>query len=248
MTSPALDIILRGTNYPARWGLVSYLKLDEASGVYADSYGTNNLTNVNSVVAAAGTKVGAGAAQFVAASSQQLNCADNASLSTGDVEFWIACWVWVDSLAADHALVAKGTGTSATTREFTLTAALSSARFIFQMGDVNNTGTAQVNAATNGATTGAWHFLLAGRDKAADTLFLRQNHGTIVTASAAGKIPPDTAGLFRLGVLNAATSYHDGRLDAVAFGKSPPVGMAAVADEISARLWNGGAGREYPWR
>src|SRR5713101_462503 len=61
--------------------LMSYYKLEEASGNRADSVGTNTLTSHNNVANAKG-KIGS-SGLFTATSSTYLSHADNASLSAG---------------------------------------------------------------------------------------------------------------------------------------------------------------------
>lgn len=87
-------------------GLVSYWKLSEASGTRNDSFGTNHLTDVNTVGQAAG-KLG-DAASFVAASSEQLTVADNASLDL-TTAMSISFWLYRDTASADHAFFGKWT-------------------------------------------------------------------------------------------------------------------------------------------
>ena len=69
--------------------LVSYFKMDEASGTRADSHGSNSLADVNTVGAAT-AKLGTNAAAFVAASSERL---EDTSLSGGATnEITVSLW------------------------------------------------------------------------------------------------------------------------------------------------------------
>ena len=72
--------------------LVSYWKLDEASGDALDSHGTNNLT-VNGSIGTAAGKIGSARDLESSGSDQYFSLADNASLSTGDIDFSVAGWV-----------------------------------------------------------------------------------------------------------------------------------------------------------
>ena len=67
--------------------LISYWKLDEASGNATDSHGTNTLTDTNTVTSVAG-KINT-ARYFTNANTEFFTLADNASLSTGDIDFTI---------------------------------------------------------------------------------------------------------------------------------------------------------------
>ena len=83
---------------PLLTNLVSYWTLDEASGTRADSHGTNHLTPTNAPVGATG-KIGNGC-DFESSSAQYLSCASNPTLQTGDVDFTIAAWVYVENRLA----------------------------------------------------------------------------------------------------------------------------------------------------
>ena len=71
----------------------------------------------------------------------------------------------------------------------------------------------------------------------------RQRAGTVRGSAV---LPCTVRELTPLGARQASL-FHDGRLDAWVWGKSPPLGIAALATGIRDRLYNSGAGREYPW-
>lgn len=85
-------------------GLVSYWPLGEASGTRDDSAGSNDLTDNNTVTQAAG-KIG-DAASFVAANSEYLSVADNATLDF-TTAFSLSAWIYGDNLTANAAVAAK---------------------------------------------------------------------------------------------------------------------------------------------
>ena len=84
---------------------IAFWKLGEASGTRVDSIGSNDLTDNNTVTQAAG-KIG-NCAQFTAANSEYLSIADNAALSTGDIDFSIVFWVYFDSTPSFADVIAK---------------------------------------------------------------------------------------------------------------------------------------------
>src|SRR5687768_2136031 len=86
------------TASPLLTSLIAHWKLDQTSGVRADSHAGNNLGDINTVGSAAG-KLG-NAASFIAANEEALGLGDNASLSMGNIDFTLALWVWLDSLDA----------------------------------------------------------------------------------------------------------------------------------------------------
>ena len=83
--------------------LQGWWKLDEASGSAVDSHGSNTLTQTGTVGAATG-KID-GARDF--STSNYFSIASNASLSTGDISFSLACWAKFDALGALRPLINK---------------------------------------------------------------------------------------------------------------------------------------------
>lgn len=232
--------------YAARWGLVAAWKLDEASGARLDAYGSHDLTDNNTVGQAAG-KVG-NAAQFVAANNESLSIADNTSLSAGNLDFWAAGWAYLDNKSAERGLIGKY-HTVGDQREWLLEWSSASDRFRFIVSSAGTDATAaSINADALGApSAGAWYFTLVWHDSVNDTINIRVNHGTTNSVGHATGVFDSTAP-FRLGDINdGGVIPHDGRLDGWSFGKAPPGGLAGVIDEISAVLYNGGAGREWPF-
>lgn len=219
--------------------LVAYWKLGEASGSRADSVGSNTLTDINTVTQAAG-KVG-NAAQFTSANSEYLSIADNAALSTGDIDFTIACWVYMDSdTAANQMFVAKyDTGTA--NREYVLyfSPPVGTNRFTFI---VSSDGAATVAVIANnfGApATGTWYFLVAWHDSVANTVNISVNNGTVDSLSTAAGVFNSTAA-FHIGARsNPVNNFVDGRVDEVSFWKK-----VLTAQEIT-DLYNGGSGNTY---
>lgn len=235
------------TSYPARWGLIEYWSLSEASGDRAGVNG-NTLTDNNTVTGGVALAANLGASsQFVAANTESLSVADTAPLSAGNVDWGLALWALVDSSGTDRVLAFKGTGSAATTLEFALRYQNSSGLFRFEWGDSGGTGIVGFNATVFGAiSTATPYHLFAYHDSVNDVVGLVVN-GVATTTASLGRFPTDTAGAFRVGVLNATTFPHDGRISDVALFKSPPGGIAALLTEIPTHLYNSGNGRPYPW-
>jgi hypothetical protein len=240
MWPPAQGIILRGGSYPRRWGLVEHWKLDEASGIAIPSYGTNTLTDNNTVTSAAG-KVYATARQFVQANSESLSIADNAALSTGNVDFWFALWINPDDVNTGfHSWVAKDDNVNIDYNLFS-----NNTQINLGVTTAGGQKTATINAALSAAT---WAFLLGYHDAANDLVGISVNGGAFTTAATGGSAPNDTSAIFTIGCKGNSTLFCGGRIGPVAFGKSPPAGIAALATEIRDRMYAGGVGRPYPWR
>lgn len=238
-----------GVDYSARWGLISYWPLREASGQRNDYTSKGyHLTDNNTVTGAAALFASLGvSSQFVAANTENLSRVDNADLSTGNVDFAVSAFVQFDALGADRVFLYKGSSTSAVGEEFALRYQNSSGRMRWEVGDSTGVGIVSVNATTFGAiSAGVPYHVFAYHDSVNNVNGIVVN-GVATTTSALGRFPTDTAGAFRIGVLNTASSPHDGRVSDVAFFKSPPGGIAALVAEIPARIYGAGVPRAYPW-
>lgn len=200
-----------------------------------DSVGTNHLTDVNTVTSTTG-KVG-DCAQFVAANLETLTRASNASLQTGDIDFTIAAWVYLDTVGANRTVMAKN---DAGQSEYAMRYISASNRFEFFVAESGGS-TKTVLATTLGApSTATWYFLVAWYDSTNDTINISGNAGA--ANQTTGVNPPGaTTGTFRLGLLQAGTHAWNGRIDAVGFWK-----RLLTSDEIT-QLYRGGVGLEYPF-
>lgn len=76
-------------------GLISYWPLDEANGTRYDVIGSNNLGDFNSTGQSGGIKNQA--ANFVAVNSNYLLINNNPSLATGDINFSLSTWIYLNS-------------------------------------------------------------------------------------------------------------------------------------------------------
>jgi len=222
--------------------LVSYWKLDEASGDAIDAHGTNNLTDNASV--GAGTGKINGARDFEDTNSQYFRKASNSSLQTGDIDFTFTAWVNFESLSVIHRIVSKF-GNTAATNEFVLGWDVVSSRFQFAIQE--NGGSIKVAQADNfGAiSTATWYFVAAWYDHTNDTANISINDGTPnQTTSVLGPAATDAG--FNMGCLFTAVDtvpiqFMDGLIDEAGFWK-----RLLTAGEIT-RLYNGGSGLAYPF-
>jgi len=105
---------------PGLTGMVAYWDLDEASGNRADSFGSNTLVDNNTVGSAA--FVINNGSDHEASNSEYFTVADNSDLSMGDIDFWFAGWVKLESLSVNALLVwkSKNDSTSTNDREYSL--------------------------------------------------------------------------------------------------------------------------------
>lgn len=88
-------------------GLVSYWKFDESSGNASDSYGVNDLTNINSVTYSTG-KIN-NAAYLTRASSMKLTNASQTGLPTGAGARTINMWVYISATGTQYGAFFYGT-------------------------------------------------------------------------------------------------------------------------------------------
>lgn len=215
--------------------LISYWSLDEASGNATDSHGSNTLTDLNTVTSAVG-KIG-NARDFEADNSEALTSTDNASLSTGDIDWTIAAWVQIESLTT-RCVFGKGDGAGPSTDEYVLRTVASKFRWSVSRASAYT----DLTASTFGTvTTGTWYFVVAWHDSAANQIGISVNAGTADTASHSTG-PNDTAKGFAIGRYGELSAqYWDGLIDEVGFWKRVLTGAERT------ELYNGGAGRDYAY-
>ncbi|MBI3335907.1 MAG: laminin G domain-containing protein [Candidatus Portnoybacteria bacterium] len=182
---------------------------------------------------------GAGpAAQFTSANSEYLSRADNADLSTGDIDFTISAWVWMDSQPANPMNIVTRQDSNSV-REYQLVWDNSDNRFTFGVFDSAGNEVGRVRANSFGAlSTNTWYFVVAGhRGGATNQVFIKVNGGTEDTASTTGA-PSDTAASTRIGTQETSPiRLWNGRIALVGFWKRD-----LTSAEVTS-LYNSGTGR-----
>jgi hypothetical protein len=163
--------------YNLRDGLVSWWTLDEASGTRADSHGSNDLTDNNTVGSAAGKQ--GNAADFESTNSEYLSMNSVSSLNFGDENFTLAGWVYINpdaDLSTGTALIGKWD----TDQQWLLwlfdNGTNTWARMYVHDGTSNNYVTADI-------TTGAWHFIVGYHDSVNDEIGISIDGGSFVTTA-----------------------------------------------------------------
>lgn len=213
--------------------LISYWKLDEASGNALDAHSTNHLTDNNTVGSAAG-KINNGR-DFEASNTEYFSLADNAALSTGDIDFSLTAWVNLESVGAQRAIVGKWNISA--NREYLLLYDNTADRLEFW---VSHDGGATVSIASWSAapSTATWYFIAAWHDAAANTLNIQVNNGTPVSVSHTSGVFNGNSD-FRVGEIQGASVPFDGLIDEVGFWK-----RVLTTPERTA-LYNSGNGLAY---
>lgn len=223
--------------------LISYWSLEEASGTRVDAVvaSGNDLTDNNTVTQAIG-KIG-NAAQFTAANLEYLSRADNASLSTGDIDFCLAGWVYMDSLSNR---MLWGKYSAAPQLEYivyyntTNQVPNNNCAFIVSS---NGTALTTLHASTFGAfSTATWYFVVVYHDSVNNLLGISVND-TLNTASYSSGVFDGTTA-FQVGQIGGATFPMNGRIDELAFWKG--AGAVPTAADIT-DLYNAGSGRDYTY-
>jgi hypothetical protein len=217
-------------------GLISYWKLDEASGTRVDAHGTNHLTDNNTVGQATGIAGSAG--QFIRANSEYLSVAHNPTLSLSNTSFTISLWAYFDSLTDYRMLASKYRDVPP--REFYIEYAPNVSRLRFWM---NYSSVIAANA-LGAPSAGTWYFLVCWFDMTAGTMNIQINNGGINTLNGASAADADAqATPFLLGARNdnGVHDHMDGRLDEVGLWR-----RVLTAGERT-ELFSSGVGLPYPF-
>ena len=221
--------------------LVSYWKLDEASGNALDAHGSNNLTDNNTVGAATG-KV-SGARDFESSSTQYFSHGSNSDFVCGDIDVTWACWVQLESKTSDMVVFAKLDRAEAF--PYVCKYVSSSDRFVFTA----NTGGATTVTANNfgSPSTVTWYYIVVWHDSVANTINIRVNNGTADSASFSAGLNDtfQSSTPFGIGaqfIFQSGEVTWDGLIDEFGFWK----GRCLSGAELTT-LYNGGAGLAYPF-
>lgn len=177
------------------------------------------------------------AAQFTSANTESLSKTSNASLVTGNIDFTIACWVYLDSESGVMIPLSKLAAVSDVEYEFGYNNATDRFAMTYTNGDA-----VSVVANTFGAvSTGTWYLLIGWYDATADTLNITVNNGAVDSLADGGVKPPgNLTGLLGIGIRGADGTYPwNGRIKGVALWKK----VLSAAERTT--LYNNGNGLAY---
>lgn len=225
------DLASTGTATTFNTALTSWWTLNEGSGSRADSRGSNNLTDTNTVASIAGKQ--ANAANFTGSSSEKLNRSDNSSLSAGDVDFLFCAWIYPTlNNAARQTIINKG---STGTGEYRLEIDWTTSKIYWSVW--NSGGTLTEVASTGTITTNTWYFVCAWHDSVGNVIGVSVNGVEATAAHSTGV--RDSTGNFCLGARDT-DRYYTGYIDEVGY-------WDAYLPSAHERRWlyNKGAGRVY---
>lgn len=219
----------RNLKSPLLKDLVSYWKLDEASGTRFDSHGANHLTDTNTVSQAVGKLDNAAA--FVRANFERLDIASNADLTTGAIDWSFACWFFPTNTVDYQGIAAKKTDNAQQEWELAVNGTN------LQWYVVHEGNASSDNILLGGYTANAWNHIMIW--KTGTTIGMQLNGGTPSTLTLTAT-PRTSTGMFALGATGGG-NFYDGRIDEAGFWR-----RALSADERTT-LYSNGAGKGYPF-
>jgi hypothetical protein len=220
-------------------GLISYWKMDEASGANAiDSQGADLL--VSNATVGAGTGIINGARTFNG-TSQFLSHVDDTNLNVFGTDFSLAFWVNLNAVTT-QVLVSKREGGAASTAQYTFycDATITPTRFNFFVS--NGTTFFPCTATTFGVPpTSVWNFIAVVVDDTAKTMKISVNAGAQDTTSYTGSIPARTGSdALRVGAEQSpAATFLNGSFDEFGFWKRK------LSTTDITNLYNSGAGLPF---
>lgn len=221
--------------------LVSYWKLDEASGTRADSHGSNDLTDNNTVTSATG-KVG-DAGQFTAANSEWLEITNVSQTGLeSNFSFSVAGWVYLDSLPSTGAYIGWVTkwDNVGTDNDYVFRFAYQNLAGVYKwQARFANNPTFTNNQWNYTMSTATWYHTVMVFNDTANTVELFVN-GVSQGTSAVSITPQDGGADFKIGAAeNSTSTYWNGRIDETAY-----YSKALTVEEIT-QLYNAGSGLAY---
>ena len=216
--------------------LISYWKLDEASGNATDSHGSNTLSDNNSV--GTGTGIINGARDFESGSSQYLSHADNSDLSVTDQDFTFAAWIKLESNAGPvQTIISKGEVASG---EYVLgVSEATDLQAYIQVYSAGFTHGSQRALTFGVLATGVWYFVVGWHDAVNNILGISVNDTADTGAYSTGSY--DGTGIFHIGSFENYGNFFDGLIDEVGFWKR------VLTSGERTQLYNAGAGLAYPF-
>jgi hypothetical protein len=219
------------SDFPGFASLQAYWNMDEILAVsdFQDAFGSNTAVQTGNPDAPVGYRGFDGATQFATAP-------DAAALSTGNIDFTIAGWLWPDDFAG---LVFGPTKLNASVAgEWDIYIAAGSG---IPHVRIWNGGSTIVDVASGTALTeDAWNFVVVQHNATADTLRISVNGGAFASDATGGAAPADTAVPLTFATLNGhSANFFKGRMRMWGFWK------AILTDPEIAALYNSGNGLAF---
>lgn len=210
--------------------LVSYWKLDEASGNAADSVGSNTLTNTNTATYSAGKL--SNAVNFVAGSTQKLSKTSATGLPSGSDARTISCWFKTSDINQGGGEGLVGYGTYASVQLFSFSQG-TSGKIAIDIG-------AEARELNYTFSTDTWYHIVATLPGGGSKVFTTYVNGVSVGDITFTGTPNTVNSLICFGTNLGSDNYWSGSLDEVGIWS-----RALTADEVS-QVFNSGRGNAYP--
>jgi hypothetical protein len=211
--------------------LISYWKMDDASGNALDAHGTNDLTENGTIGTAAGIIDNA---RVIDADNEYFSHASNADLQTGDVDFTAQAWVKFTNLVTYRPIVCKDAGGS--NREWNLLFDPDQTPDAIAFSVWNGSSNVGSVASSESISSDIWYHIVVRFTASSNELAIFVDN-TKDTATG-GSNPATSTADFEIGRLVSALGTR-ATIDEVGFWK-----RALTDDEVS-QLYNGGAGLSY---
>lgn len=215
--------------------LMAYWKLNEASGDAVDSHGSNTMTQTGTVGSQTGKLGNARGDTFDA--SNHFSIASNSDLVVGDLDFTVACWVYITAKTADRVAVCRD---SAGTAVFRLLYNWGSDVFFWRVYDGGGTPKNLFATTFGSPSVNTWYHLVAWHDSVANEIGITVNAGTadtvaMSTGASTGAVPN------YIGYSPFGSQTWPGRVDEYGFWKR------VLTSQERTDLYNGGSGLAYPF-
>jgi len=227
--------------------LISYWKLDEASGNALDAHSTNELTDQNTVGSATG-KIN-NARDFENGANEYFSRASNAALQTGNIDFTFTGWINVESFPAVASFITAkreflgGGGDLNSNVEHNVALVTSAGNTFLAFGTGNGVGLFDAITSITALSLGTWYFFCAWHDATLGKIYIQVNAGTPDEFTRL-TVPATTAYDFQINMRNdggGGNFGYDGLIDEVGFWK-----RVLTSDERT-DLYNAGNGRDYAY-
>lgn len=212
--------------------LVFSLSMDDASGNATDDHSTNDFTETGGAIASAAGMVST-SREFVNTDGRRFSLADNAEISTGDIDWSFELWVYFADNTQRKTLVGKD---DVGGRDYAFYYQASGTPSLELWIDGTTAGTV---VKTFTPTVNIWYHVACGHSAASNELWISVNADTPTTAATSGPAI-DSSSPLQVGAkaYSGFEEFHNGRLDEVRMYKRD------IRSDLS-WMYNSGSGRSY---
>jgi hypothetical protein len=178
-------------------------------------------------------------------SSQDYVNTSSTDLESGDLDYSVACWVYLDTAATPQVIVSKWSATTSSQREYRLWFDNSVAKFKMSVWEFGG-GTGQDAAADDGSAivAGEWYYVVGWHDSVGNVVGCQVNNATAVTAAWSLGTAGTTVD-FYIGRQADIAAYLDGRVMRVGYWKSAGGAGGVLSAGQKTSLYNSGSGKPY---